>query len=71
MDETVVAERVRSTLSDRDETGRILERMMHLRDPSGIYADGGCIDTTREYPRRVCPGTSDIILPEIQPLQRG
>jgi hypothetical protein len=37
---------------------------MQLRDKFGVYADGGCVDTTREYPRWVCPGTSDIILPD-------
>ena len=64
MDESIVEERVRATLSDPDETAHILESMMRLRDPSGVYADGGCIDTTREYPRWVCHGTSDIVLPE-------
>jgi hypothetical protein len=64
MDEAVVAERVRATMNDPVEIGRILDRMMRMRDPSGVYADGGCIDTTREYPRWVCPGTSDIILPD-------
>jgi hypothetical protein len=64
MDESVVEERVRTTLSDPAELERILERMMRLRDPQGIYADGGCIDATREYPKWVCPGTSDIILPD-------
>jgi hypothetical protein len=64
MDETVVEQRVRATLSNPTETARILELMLRMRDPSGVYADGGCIDTTREYPRWVCSGTSDIILPD-------
>jgi hypothetical protein len=64
MDEKVVEERVHATLGSPLETERILDRMIRLRDPSGVYADGGCIDTTREYPRWVCPGTSDIILPD-------
>ena len=63
INEEIVEERVRATLGNPAETARILERMMRMRDPSGVYADGGCIDTTREYPRWVCPGTSDIILP--------
>ncbi len=62
MDEALVEERVRTTMSDPAEAERILERMMRLRDPRGVYGDGGCIDTSREYPRRVCPGTSDISL---------
>lgn len=64
VDEAVVAQRVRASMSDPAEVERIVERMMRLRDPQGVYADGGCIDTSREYPRWVCPGTSDIILPE-------
>ncbi len=64
MDEAVIKERVRASMEDPVELGHILDRMMRLRDPSGVYADGGCIDTTREYPRYVCPGTSDIILPD-------
>ena len=64
MDEAVVEQRVRATLDNPAETARILELMMRMRDPSGVYADGGCIDTTREFPRWVCPGTSDIVLPE-------
>jgi hypothetical protein len=51
-------------MNDPVELNRILDLMMRLRDPSGVYADGGCIDTSREYPRCVCPGTSDIILPD-------
>jgi hypothetical protein len=64
MDESVVAERVRATMCDPVELERILAHMMRLRDPQGIYADGGCIDASREYPRCVCPGTSDINLPD-------
>jgi hypothetical protein len=64
IDETVVEERVRATMGNPVEVERILERMMRLRDPQGVYAEGGCIDTSREYPRWVCPATSDIILPD-------
>jgi hypothetical protein len=66
MDEAIVEARSRATLSDPAELGRILDCIMRLRDKFGVYADGGCIDTTREYPRWVCPGTSDIILPDKQ-----
>jgi hypothetical protein len=64
MDESVVEERSRATFSDPVELERVLGCIMRLRDKFGVYADGGCIDTTREYPRRVCPGTSDIVLPD-------
>ncbi len=63
MDETIVEENVRATMRDPEEAERIICRMMRLRDHKGVYGDGGCIDTSREYPRWVCPGTSDIILP--------
>jgi hypothetical protein len=38
--------------------------MIRLRDPQGVYADGGCIDASRECPRFICPDSSDIFLPE-------
>ncbi|OHC68195.1 MAG: hypothetical protein A2045_06375 [Rhodocyclales bacterium GWA2_65_20] len=63
MDEDVVEARVRATQADPQAAAEIVARMMRLRDPKGIYAEGGCIDTTREYPRRVCPGTADLVLP--------
>lgn len=63
MDENVVEARVRATQADPQAAADILARMMRLRDPRGVYAEGGCIDTTREYPRRVCPGTADLVLP--------
>ena len=64
IDENIVEEQVRATLNDPAELARILDRMMRLRDPSGVYAEGGCIDTSREYPRCVCTDTSDITLPD-------
>lgn len=63
MDEAVVEERVRASQADNAAATAILARMMRLRDPKGVYAEGGCIDTTREYPRRVCFGTADLVLP--------
>lgn len=64
IDETVVEQRVRSSMDDPAEVERILGIMLRLREPKGVYADGGCIDTSREYPRWVCPGTSDMVLPD-------
>jgi len=61
MDEAVVAERVRQTQAT-DQT-RIINQMLRLRDAPGRYADGGCIDASREFPRWVCPDTADIALP--------
>lgn len=64
IDETVVEQLVRGSMNDPAEVERILGIMLRLRDPKGVYADGGCIDTSREYPRWVCPGTSDMALPD-------
>lgn len=63
VDENQVEERVRASMADPAEVERILGLMLRLRDPKGVYAEGGCIDTSREYPRWVCPGTADLTLP--------
>jgi hypothetical protein len=63
IDETIVQKRVSASMQNQDEIGRILEQMLRLRDVQGVYADGGCIDTSREYPRCVCPVSADLILP--------
>ncbi|MGQ0710081.1 MAG: hypothetical protein ACT4NV_10065 [Rhodoferax sp.] len=63
MDEEVVARHVCATMENAQEKERIVTQMMRLREPKGVYRDGGCIDTTREYPRWVCPGTADMVLP--------
>lgn len=64
MDESIVEARVRETLENPDEVNSILHRMERIYDPAGVYADGGCIDYSREYPRWVRPGTTDIVLPD-------
>ncbi len=63
IDEARVEELVRASMGDTQEMGRILERMLRLREPKGVYRSGGCIDTSREYPRLACPGSSDMVLP--------
>lgn len=63
IDEGVVEEHVSSSMKNPREVEQILQEMLRLREPKGIYVDGGCIDTSREYPRWVCPGTSDLKLP--------
>lgn len=65
MNEAIVEQRVKATMQSPAEVERILSRMMRLRDPSGVYAEGGCIDSSREYPRLVCPATVDMVLPEL------
>lgn len=55
------------------ERERILGLMTRYRDGRGIYADGGCVDATREHLRWLCPGPAQIHLPTAvadQPLAR-
>lgn len=63
MDEEIVVQRVAQTRKDPKLTQHICQRMMRLRDPQGVYADGGCMDNTRESPRWIHPTTTDISLP--------
>lgn len=63
IDESIVEARVKASMADAAEAAQILELMLRLREPKGVYQSGGCIDTSREYPRWVCPGTADMVLP--------
>ena len=64
MDEAIVERRVGESLSEPLRTLRILKTMLRLRDPSGVYARGGCVDASREFPVNICEGTSGIALPD-------
>lgn len=66
IDESVVEDRVQASLKNPEEVEQILQKMERLYDPAGVYADGGCIDISREYPRWVCPGTTDLKLPDVE-----
>jgi hypothetical protein len=63
MDESAVEAHVRNSLADDGAVERIVARMERLRDPRGVYAQGGCIDASREHPRPVYPGTAGIVMP--------
>lgn len=65
MDESIVEARVAASLADPVATSRILARMMRLRDPGGVYAEGGCIDASREALRCLLPGTWDLGLRDL------
>ena len=65
IDEAVVEARVGASLDNPAEAAQILQQMLRLREPKGVYQSGGCIDTSREYPRWVCPGTTDLVLPTV------
>jgi hypothetical protein len=64
MDEAVVDAHVRASLEDPDEVRTIVGQMMQLREAKGVYGSGGCIDTTREYPRSIYPGSPALSLPD-------
>jgi len=63
MDETVVERLVAQTQADPQARARVLDRMLRMRDPKGVYDQGGCIDTTREYPKSVSREHCDLVLP--------
>jgi hypothetical protein len=48
MNEAVVKEQVEKALHEQDLSGPILKKMMVYRDPTGVYAEGGCIDLSRD-----------------------
>src|SRR3569833_1600763 len=58
MDEGLVEARVRASLSDPADKAYILQRMLRLRDPKGIYLEGCCFDTSRDYPRCIRPAAA-------------
>jgi hypothetical protein len=63
MDETVVAQHVAETERNPEARAQVLSRMVRMRDPQGVYAEGGCIDATREYPRSVSREHCELVLP--------
>lgn len=63
MDESVVEQRVAQTECDPQARKQVLERMLKMRDPQGVYAEGGCIDATREHPRSVSREDCQLVLP--------
>jgi hypothetical protein len=64
IDEARVEQLVKASRADATEVSRIAAYMQRYREPRGVYtAAGGCMDTTREFARWVCPGTADLVLP--------
>lgn len=64
IDEDRIAPMIEATLNNPPELERVLAVMQRYREPRGVYTEaGGCIDTTREFARWVCPGTADLVLP--------
>ena len=54
MNEAVVKEQVEKALHEQDLSGPILKKMMVYRDPTGVYAEGGCIDLSRDSFSALC-----------------
>jgi hypothetical protein len=73
LDETIVWAKMAALQAGLDagnaaahaERERILQCMMRYRDGRGVYAEGGCIDATREHLRWVCPEHARIDLPAL------
>ncbi|MFY7980861.1 MAG: hypothetical protein ACOVO4_04400 [Limnohabitans sp.] len=65
MDESVVEQHVAQTEQDPQARSQVLARMIRMRDPQGVYAEGGCIDSTREYPRSVTSEHCQLVLPAL------
>lgn len=63
MDEVRVARAVASTCDNPQAMLATLDHMMRLRDPQGVYAEGGCIDASREFPRSVSRHSCQLVLP--------
>jgi hypothetical protein len=64
MDETVVETLVAQTQAQPEARAQVLDRMLRMRDPKGVYAEGGCLDTTREYPKSVSHEDCELVLPK-------
>ena len=60
IDEERVAHMAAGTFADAGALASVLARMQRWRDLRGVYAEGGCMDRTRESARWVRPGTCDI-----------
>ena len=54
MNEDLVKEQVNKALNDPALSRSILEKMMVYRDPTGVYAEGGCIDLSRDSFSALC-----------------
>lgn len=69
IDEARVAVLMQASLQHPAEVAHICATMERYREARGVYTDaGGCLDTTREFARWVCPGTSDMVLPLPLPM---
>ena len=64
IDEEITDALLAKALADPIETDRILDEMLRHQAPLGTFG-GGCVEATREYPRQICRGTADLVLPDV------
>jgi len=69
MDEQRVQQHMRQTEKSEEQYQAVMDKMQRIQDGRGIYAEGGCIDPSREYTRWVRPGTCDIRLSDALDIQ--
>ena len=63
IDEDAIAACVADTVRNPSKLKSVAGRMMRMRDPKGVYADGGCLDSTREFPKQIFPDHCELQLP--------
>jgi hypothetical protein len=63
MDEDKVEQCVQNSLKNSEDVTTIFEKMYRLRDPSGVYDEGGCMDASRETVRSVHVKHCNIVMP--------
>jgi hypothetical protein len=68
MDEQRVQQHMRQTEQSPEKIAEIMSKMQRIQDGRGVYADGGCIDPSREYTRWVRPKSCDIQLSDAPEL---
>jgi hypothetical protein len=55
---------VHETMQDPAKVQHILHQMMRIRDPKDVYAEGGCVDASRECPKQIYPTATELVLPK-------
>ena len=65
IDESIVSACVQDTLQDVQKLERVLGVMMRMRDGKGVYANGGCLDASRECPQQIHPSHCELQLPRV------
>lgn len=64
IDEARIEPLIEAAMHNPDTRQHIMTVMARYREPRGIYTEaGGCMDTSREFSRWVCPGTTNLVLP--------